>query len=482
MRGRSRSAAFLPAAFPACVFFSLAALRLCAAPLFISEIMYHDADPVFSLEFVEIHNAGGEAAELSGWRLEGAVRYAFPEGTVIGAGDYLVVAEDPEDIFVQYGVEALGPYRGRLNNGGETLVLFDSAGTEVDRVDYDDTWPWPVVADGGGPSLERIDFEPAAGDDPSVWSPAENADAWRLVERVGHATSTGYRLWLTAAGECLIDDVELTPLDAPWENLVRNGTFDEDAASWRGFGGHRSSKWESEEGYEAPGSFRIVSKGAGSQSSSAVTFSMSSNPTPWGLYRLRFRVKPVSGACELEGAFLGGGTPLKVPLSGIGTPGKPNSAARPGRPPVLLSRRIFPAEPTSGDAVELRAEFANPETIREVVLHYRLNFGREKEETVTGEGGGRWRVEIPPARSKTAVRYRFTVKTETEEFSFPRPDDPTPYYGYFVYDGEDESPLPFVWLFIGGPELSRLNADIWSRNYVRGTIVFGREVYDCVRD
>ena len=56
-----------------------------------------------------------------------------------------------------------GPYDGQLSNGGEKLEVGkpadEVAGTRyyirVDRVNYDDEYPWPVVADGGGLSLQQ---------------------------------------------------------------------------------------------------------------------------------------------------------------------------------------------------------------------------------------------------------------------------------------------------------------------------------------
>ena len=44
---------------------------------------------------VELHNQMAVDIDLSGWRLDGGIGYAFADGTIIPAGGYLVIASDP---------------------------------------------------------------------------------------------------------------------------------------------------------------------------------------------------------------------------------------------------------------------------------------------------------------------------------------------------------------------------------------------------
>lgn len=62
--------------------------------LSISEIMYHPAprEDGRLLEFIEIHNSQAISEDLSGYRISGDVDYKFPEGTMLAAGRFLVVA------------------------------------------------------------------------------------------------------------------------------------------------------------------------------------------------------------------------------------------------------------------------------------------------------------------------------------------------------------------------------------------------------
>lgn len=69
-------------------------------------------------EWVELHNQMTVNIDLSRWRLDGGIDFAFPEGTIIPGGGYLVIAGNPE---LTEG--AMGPFNRRLANGGESIRL-----------------------------------------------------------------------------------------------------------------------------------------------------------------------------------------------------------------------------------------------------------------------------------------------------------------------------------------------------------------------
>ena len=73
-----------------------------------------------------------------------------------------------------YGFAPAAVYGGNLSNSGETVALRDAAGTTIDTVSYGEADPWPVSADGTGPSLELIDAT-LGNDDPLNWASATNA-------------------------------------------------------------------------------------------------------------------------------------------------------------------------------------------------------------------------------------------------------------------------------------------------------------------
>ena len=127
------------------------------AQVVINEIHYEPEDKTAADEFIELHNASGAEVDLSGWYLSNGVFFTFPDGTLLPAGGYLVVAEDPETLAGNLAFEgALGPWEGRLDNGGETLTLRDISGARIDEVDYQAGFPWPLAAQGKGSSMELL--------------------------------------------------------------------------------------------------------------------------------------------------------------------------------------------------------------------------------------------------------------------------------------------------------------------------------------
>lgn len=86
-------------------------------------------------DWVELYNPNAEAVDLSGWGLTdgfpgGDTPWAFPEGTGIAAGGYLVV-------WCSDGLE--GPFLHTdfaLSRGGETVTLVDEAERVVDEHTY----------------------------------------------------------------------------------------------------------------------------------------------------------------------------------------------------------------------------------------------------------------------------------------------------------------------------------------------------------
>lgn len=181
-------------------------------PIVISEIFYHppelrgphgvvdnDRD-----EYIELHNTGSTAVPLhdsqnpqNPWRLRNAVDFAFPADASIPAGSYvLVVGFDPNNAGlletfrqlngVPAGTTIYGPWDSQLDNSQDNIELVrpgapvppgsSDAGLVpyilVDKVEYQDTAPWPTgLPDGLGAALGRVDLN-AFGDDPANWRTA----------------------------------------------------------------------------------------------------------------------------------------------------------------------------------------------------------------------------------------------------------------------------------------------------------------------
>lgn len=158
-------------------------------PLVINEVMYNFGGGVINdgLEFLELRNVTGAPLPLydvanpqNTWRIRKGVDFNFPANITVPAGGYLVLVNfdpvnDPSSLTTftnTYGAgyTILGPYSGRLNNDGEAVEIQkpDAPQTTpgpdfglvpyivVDRVNYDDVFPWPQVADGSGWSLSKL--------------------------------------------------------------------------------------------------------------------------------------------------------------------------------------------------------------------------------------------------------------------------------------------------------------------------------------
>src|SRR6185503_8690361 len=95
-------------------------------PLVISEVMYHPTNrtDLRNVEFIEIYNSNPWFEEIGGYKISGAVDYTFPNGFVLGARSYVVVAANPADVQAVYGISGVqGPWIGTLQNSDGTLRI-----------------------------------------------------------------------------------------------------------------------------------------------------------------------------------------------------------------------------------------------------------------------------------------------------------------------------------------------------------------------
>jgi hypothetical protein len=221
----------------------------------INEIMYHPEgtnDPAH--EYVEFHNRSGAPVNMTGWILEGVGDFLFPSGSVIAAGGYLVAAANAPAVSAAYGISnAVGNWSGSLQNSGETVMLLNAFGRPVDSIAYDDEEPWPVAADGFGPSLERLN--PASPGSTSVNWQSSAADAgWRQVVWTGQVSSAngGIRFFLDYDGMCWIDDVSVARPGST-NNLVPNGGFETGTTGWVFSGNHGRSRVHAGQGHGGSG-------------------------------------------------------------------------------------------------------------------------------------------------------------------------------------------------------------------------------------
>ena len=203
-------------------------------PFAITEIHYNPAQRADgrNLEFVEIYNSQPWPQELGGYRLEGEAAFEFPEGAMIGAQGFVVIAANPGDLEAELGIAgAFGPIEGSLDNGGGELRLLKQSGAVLLDLRYDDRAPWPLSADGTGHSLvlARPSFGEAdsrawrasafVGGSPGAPDPAPAASALRGV-RISEVHS-----WPTDGQSGFIEVANITNEPVDISNCVLTGTL-----------------------------------------------------------------------------------------------------------------------------------------------------------------------------------------------------------------------------------------------------------------
>jgi hypothetical protein len=94
-------------------------------------------------EYICLTNPTPFALDISGWQLDGAVRFTFRPGTVIPSNGTLYVSPDVNAFRARttgprggQGLFVQGPYQGQLSARGETIVVRDDFGRLVSRWSY----------------------------------------------------------------------------------------------------------------------------------------------------------------------------------------------------------------------------------------------------------------------------------------------------------------------------------------------------------
>ena len=141
----------------------------------ISELHYHPSDPTSGevaagypdadfFEFVELLNRSTNTVDFANVRFTDGVTFTFPELTILGPGEKLVVVAHQPAFEYRYGtgtVHIAGTYSKKFSNGGERVRLEAADGSLIADFEYGDEAPWPNSADGHGYSLVLVGDNPA---------------------------------------------------------------------------------------------------------------------------------------------------------------------------------------------------------------------------------------------------------------------------------------------------------------------------------
>lgn len=388
-------------------------------------------------QWIELHNRNGREVSLAGWRLAGGIDFAFPPGSAIPAGGYLVVAKDPLTLQAKFpGLLPLGPFSGKLSGSGEELVLRDAQDNPADRVHYYDDGRWPEAADGGGSSAELRDPRADHGVGEN-WAPSDESSrsAWQTYsyEGVAAASPVGpdaqwreFVLGLMDKGEVLLDDIAVTesPAGATPVAMLQNGTFAVDASKWRIIGNHQGTVVDDP---DQPGNkvLRLVSSGSSDHMSNhaETTFASSRSAVNGKTYRISYRAKWISGCRQLNTRLYFNRLAKTTVLQGrsrYGTPGSPNTALAANLGPTFADLRHEPAVPSAQAPVTVSVTAMDPDQVGEVTLWSRLDGAAWTSQPMSGGAGSRYRAVLPgQAAGKIVQFYVEAADGRNARASFP---------------------------------------------------------------
>jgi len=201
--------------------------------LVITEIMYNPR-PVpgvatnLTHEFIELFNSKPWDEDISGFAIDGTVRYVFPTNTILRAGAYLAVARVPEMIRTNFGVtNVFGPWDGaemnRLSTETGLVRLRNALGAVLLEVNYADSPPWPEAADGTGHSLSLV--RPSWGED--------NYQAWAESDSVGGSPGAADPLTLDPLASVFINEWQHHSDPIDWIELYNHSNSEVDlSGAW----------------------------------------------------------------------------------------------------------------------------------------------------------------------------------------------------------------------------------------------------------
>ncbi|RIK84361.1 MAG: hypothetical protein DCC68_01385 [Planctomycetota bacterium] len=385
-----------------------------------------------SEEWIELFNRSAAAVDISGWRLDDAIGYTFETNTILGPGEYLVVAADAATLAARYPtIRIAGSYSGSLANSNERIVLRDAAGNPADEVPYYDDGAWPEAADGQGSSLELRDPD-ADNSRGESWAASDETarGAWQTMTYTGVAQPSAvgpdgqwneFVLGLLDEGEVLLDDLHVvqSPNGAAIE-LLQNGTFENDVlgsnpASWRVLGTHGShgqSRVVVDPDDPTNHVLRLVATGPSEQMmnhaettlKNGANFIAIQNGTE---YRISFRAKPISGLAQVNTRLYFNRLAQTNVLSlseDVGTPGTVNSRYVANAGPTYRDLVHAPAVPQPGENVIVSVAASDPDGVAGATLWYSVAGGAWNSVAMT-QSGGFYRGTIPGQTANSVVQF-----------------------------------------------------------------------------
>jgi len=407
----------------------------------INEIMYNPISLDDNDEYVELHNHGDRAVDLSNWEFNDGISFRFPDMTMLPAAGYIVVAKNREQLLAKHkGIDpklVLGNYTGTLSNRGERLLLTKPKEVRhkgrpvatkplrvhVDEVTYHDSAAWGEWSDGGGSSLELRDPR-SENRHPYNWASSDESakSEWVDVSGEGPADRTRdqtfpsnyMQCFLLDKGECLVDDVQVYDARTNAKRIDNSGF--EHSGKLEIAGTHKTSVIVEDQGIDGTRALHVKAVSRGDTECNAIWVPLAGRNA--ATMRIEGKARWLRGHPELlirirSGGFEAFGA-LPVP-DNLGTPGKPNTALVRNTGPAISDVTHSPIFPTKGETANVTARVADPDGLAKVALHYRVDPSTSATEVEMFDNGrsgdavagdGVFSAQIPAQSSTKLICFR----------------------------------------------------------------------------
>lgn len=374
-------------------------------------------------QWLELHNRGTNAVDLTGWRLDEGIDFRFTNGTTISGSGYLIVAKDVEAMQARHPTLAVvGPFTNQLSRHGERVALKDSFNNPADAVHYFDGGRWPESADGGGPSLELRD--PRADNSAAeAWAASDESrrSEWKTYRYRGVAAAslgpdTQWRefvLGLLDAGEVLLDDISVVEdPDGTRVEILQNTSFDSGLGGWRIIGNHRGAVVPDPDN---PGNavLHLVASGPTEHWSNHAETTLANNRSVVNgrVYEISYRAKWLAGCPKLNTRLyfnrLARTMRLDLPTA-FGTPGAPNSRGATNIGPTFAELRHQPVVPNPDEPVTVTVRATDPDGVASLTLWFSVDGGTWASLGMPEAGRGEYAAVIPGAPTASLVQFYVT--------------------------------------------------------------------------
>ncbi|MBI3235685.1 MAG: lamin tail domain-containing protein [Bacteroidetes bacterium] len=201
----------------------------CEGGIIVSEVNFKSASFNDAGDWFELHNTNSSSFNLSGWKLTDDTTnniYTIPNNVILPGFGYLVFVADTVKFKEMYPwvKNYIGNFAFSLGSKSDAVKLYNTKGSLVNGLKYDDVAPWPSGVSGRGYTIELTDSD--------AW--LSDGNKWRRSGCLGGSpggpnTNCNDSFWVT---EINYNSDKFTDA-GDWVEFVNAGGKDIDISNWR---------------------------------------------------------------------------------------------------------------------------------------------------------------------------------------------------------------------------------------------------------